>query len=164
MRYWRSLLIGLAFVGVGWWIWSSLGGSSSVSADSKPTATAPVQSALLADASNTAPVPTTKSGTAELGLARHLRKIGAKMYGAYWCPHCHDQIALFGKEAYSILPYVECAQDGKNSQANACLEAGVRGFPTWSINGKKYEGTQTLEQLAQASGYKGPQNFQNVKP
>ena len=31
---------------------------------------------------------TTTSGTAEIALAKHLKQVEAKMYGAFWCPHC----------------------------------------------------------------------------
>lgn len=42
------------------------------------------------------PPITTSSGVAEIFLARHLAEIGAKKYGAYWCPHCHEQKEPFG--------------------------------------------------------------------
>lgn len=106
------------------------------------------------------PVDTT-SGDAEIQLADHLTKVGAKMYGAYWCSHCFDQKELFGKEAAAKIPYVECADGGKNAQPNVCQSAGVTGFPTWDINGKKIEGSQTLQKLAELSRYPGPQTFKN---
>ncbi len=110
-----------------------------------------------------APAVTTTSGPAELALARHLREIGAKEYGAYWCPHCHDQKMLFGKEAGAIIDYVECDPRGQNSRAQMCqaAAANVKGFPTWEIKGQFYSGTQSLEKLADVSGYTGPRNFQN---
>ena len=46
---------------------------------------------------------TTTSGESEIALARHLKEIGAKEYIAWWCPHCHEQKLLFGKEAYKII-------------------------------------------------------------
>ncbi|NJP08282.1 MAG: vitamin K epoxide reductase family protein [Leptolyngbyaceae cyanobacterium RU_5_1] len=110
------------------------------------------------------------SSKAEIELAQHLKKIGAKMYGAYWCPHCQDQKELFGKEAAKIMPYIECASDTANSQTALCQEilpkveaqTGQKfGFPTWEINGKFYTGTQKLTDLANASGYQGPRNFKN---
>ena len=108
----------------------------------------------------TGPAVTTPSGEAEIALAKHLKKVDAKMYGAYWCPHCHDQKQLFGKEAYGDMPYVECAEDGKNSQTAACQAIPeIKGFPTWEVNGQFLEGTQSLQALAEASGYKGPMDF-----
>ena len=109
------------------------------------------------------PLVTTISGPAEIGLARHLRQIGAKEYSAYWCPHCHDQKMLFGKEAAAIIDYVECDPRGQNSRAEICqaAAANVKGFPTWEIKGQFYSGTQSLQKLADLSGYTGPRNFQN---
>lgn len=34
---------------------------------------------------------TTESSPFALSLAKHLRSIGAKMYGAFWCSHCLEQ-------------------------------------------------------------------------
>ncbi|MBF2088820.1 MAG: vitamin K epoxide reductase family protein [Synechococcales cyanobacterium K44_A2020_017] len=109
------------------------------------------------------PRVTTTSGNAELALAAHLSSIGAKMYGAYWCPHCHDQKQLFGLPAAKEFPYVECAPDGQNPQTDLCqsLSDQVTGFPTWEINGQYYPGTRSLQELAQLSGYSGPTDFAN---
>ncbi len=101
----------------------------------------------------------TVSGPAELALSDHLKKIGAKMYGAWWCPHCFDQKQLFGNEATKRLPYIECAEKGVNPNPDACVAAKVESFPTWIIRGKTYSGTQELKKLAEYSGYKGPSNF-----
>jgi uncharacterized membrane protein len=111
------------------------------------------------------------SGQAEIELARHLKQIGAKMYAAYWCPHCYEQKELFGKEALKDLPYIECAPDGVNPQTPLCKEVAPKveqqtgqpfGFPAWEINGKYYPGTQSLEELAKVSGYTGPRDFKNA--
>jgi uncharacterized membrane protein/glutaredoxin len=114
-------------------------------------------------AGNAGPPVTTPSGPAEIALARHLNDIGAKMYGAYWCPHCHDQKQLFGQEAAAIFPYIECAADGKDAQPSLCQSRSdqVRGYPTWEVNGQYYPGTRSLQELAQLSGYDGPTNFMN---
>lgn len=108
-----------------------------------------------------APPVTTTSSQAEIELAKHLKQTGAKMYGAYWCSHCYEEKLVFGQPAVADLPYIECAPDGKNSQTAACKEAGVRAFPTWIVNGKIYEGTQTPQQLAEYSNYQGPKTFKN---
>lgn len=102
---------------------------------------------------------TTKSGPAEIALARHLNQIGAKMYSAYWCPHCYQQKQLFGKEGLNELGLVECAADGKNAQPDACVSAGIKSYPTWQIKGQPVAGVQSLEKLADLSGYQGPRNF-----
>ncbi|MEG3861618.1 vitamin K epoxide reductase family protein [Microcoleus sp. herbarium12] len=109
------------------------------------------------------PAVTTTSGPAQIALAQHLRQIGAKEYGAYWCPHCHDQKLLFGKEAAKIIDYFECDPKGQNSRAEICqaAAANVKGFPTWEIKGQFYSGTKQLDELADLSGYPGPRNFKN---
>lgn len=105
---------------------------------------------------------TTSSGAAELALADHLTQIGAKMYGAYTCPHCQNQKQLFGKEAVQKLNYVECHPNGKNARPDLCEAAKIEGFPTWEISGKFYQGEKTLQELADLSTYKGLRNFKNT--
>ena len=103
---------------------------------------------------------TTTSGEAEIALARHLKDVGAKEYIAWWCPHCHDQKLLFGKEAYEEVPHTDCAPaDNPNDQKPECKTAGIQSYPTWKIKGKTYTGAQSLEELAKVSGYEGPTNF-----
>ena len=107
---------------------------------------------------------TTTSGAAELALANHLKQTGATMYGAFWCSHCYDQKQLFGKEAFSQINYVECDPKGKKPQPEVCAAAKVEGYPTWKVNGKSVSGTQSLEELAEMSGYQGARSFQNLVP
>lgn len=122
----------------------------------------PLSRGTQAALGNAGPAVTTPSGEAEIALAKHLTDSGAKMYGAYWCPHCHDQKNLFGKDAAKKIPYIECADDGQNSQAAVCRTIPeIKGFPTWAVNDQFLEGSQTLETLAAASGYDGPTNFVN---
>jgi uncharacterized membrane protein/glutaredoxin len=87
-------------------------------------------------------------------LAQHLTVTNAKMYGAYWCPHCIDQKKQFG-EAQKLVPYVECDSKGVNPQTALCQQKGITGFPTWEINGKMLSGERSLDELATASGYTG---------
>ena len=98
---------------------------------------------------------TTASTPATIALADHLTATGAVMYSAYWCPHCHDQKQLFGKEASAKLKIIECAPDGQNNQAALCASKNIQGFPTWEIKGQLGSGQKTLAQLAALSGYKG---------
>lgn len=101
----------------------------------------------------------TTSTPSSIALAKHLKSTGAKMYGAYWCSHCHDQKSLFGSAALSELPYIECDAKGKNAHPDQCKAAEVNSYPTWIVNGQTISGTQELADLAAASGYEGPQNF-----
>ena len=108
------------------------------------------------------PPITTTSGPAELQLAAYLTEVDAKMYGAWWCPHCHSQKQLFGAEAAKKIPYIECDPEGQNPQASVCRAIPeIEGFPTWEVEGQFLSGAQPLSVLAEASGYTGPRNFQN---
>lgn len=111
-----------------------------------------------------APPPiTTTSGESEIALAEHLASLDAKKYGAFWCPHCHAQQALFGEEAFEKITYVECDPEGQNAQTATCQAVGVESYPTWEINGELYRGVQPLETLAAISQYSGPTAFQNTE-
>ena len=113
----------------------------------------------VASASGVAPLVTTESTPASIALAEHLTSSGAVMYSAYWCPHCHEQKELFGKEASDQLKVVECAPDGENNQADLCRSKGLEGFPSWEINGSIDSGVKGLDTLAELSGYKGDNDF-----
>jgi uncharacterized membrane protein/glutaredoxin len=106
----------------------------------------------------------TQSGPDEIALAQHLQATGAKMYGAYWCPHCSEQKLLFGDRAFAQVPYVECAEGGQNAQPDTCRAAGLDSYPTWEINGELHAGIHRLEELAQLSGYSGSQAFRYFMP
>jgi uncharacterized membrane protein/glutaredoxin len=88
-------------------------------------------------------------------LAEHLARTGATFYGAFWCPHCQEQKALFGGAANKV-PYVECDPKGANAQTERCERASVRVFPTWVIGAERREGVQPLDELARLSGFKAP--------
>lgn len=104
------------------------------------------------------------SGAAEIALAEHLAQKGVKIYTAYWCPHCFEQKQLFGQQAWEKINNVECAADAqKNPQPKVCEQDGVKGFPTWSINGKLESGVKKLAQLAELTGYQGSREFKYDK-
>lgn len=80
-------------------------------------------------------------------FAQCLREKNITMYGAAYCHFCQQEKNLFGG-AFKFVPYVECPK-----QPNECLAKGVNGFPTWIFpDGKKIEGFQSLEKLAEESG------------
>ena len=86
-------------------------------------------------------------------LAKYLNDKGVVKYSAYWCPNCLNQSELFGKQAYKELNVVECANDGKNSKTQLCIDKNIQGFPTWEINGKLILGVLTLKELSNLTGY-----------
>ena len=99
------------------------------------------------------------SSPEKIKLAEHLTNEGAVMYNAYWCPHCHDQKEMFGKEATKKLNLVECAKDGFNNKRELCEAKGITGFPSWEINGSIESGVKSLEELAKLSNYKYSRDF-----
>ena len=102
------------------------------------------------------PIPVTSiSNPSTLALAEKLTASGAVMYSAYWCPHCHEQKELFGKEATARLKVIECAPDGQNSQAELCQQKKIEGYPSWEINGQLDSGVKPLQKLANLVGFNG---------
>ncbi len=83
-----------------------------------------------------------------LALAQCLKDQGVVFYGAFWCPHCKAQKALFG-DAVSALPYVECSTPDGNGQTDICKEKKIESYPTWVFkDGLRLSGEQQLADLA----------------
>ena len=91
----------------------------------------------------------------EVALATHLKQVGAKLYGTYWCTYCNKQKQMFGSQAFSQINYIECDPNGKNPRPDLCIKAHISSYPTWEIKGQQYQGMQSLQQLAEISGYPG---------
>jgi len=85
------------------------------------------------------------SSPSQLALVEILVRKGVVFYGAWWCGHCAHQKSLFGAEAASKLPYVECDKDDPGRLR--CQTAKIRAFPTWDYKGERREGVQELEEL-----------------
>jgi len=84
-------------------------------------------------------------------FATCIKDSGAKFYGAFWCPHCAKQKALFGS-AVKNLPYIECSNPDGNTQNETCNAAKITSYPTWEFaNGTRTTGEQTLEDLARVT-------------
>ena len=50
---------------------------------------------------------------------------------------------------------MECDPTGDHKTlAERCVQAGVHAYPTWIINGQKYEGVLSLERLAELSKFR----------
>lgn len=91
-------------------------------------------------------------GQSELDqLAKCLTTKGAKMYGAYWCPHCADQKETFG-QSFRYINYIECDPKGENPNPQACREAAIKAYPTWIMPmNKNLDGSQSAADLAEWS-------------
>ncbi len=111
-------------------------------------------------------------------LARCLAKQNATMYGFDACPHCRQQKAEIGVNAFKNYLdargyYVRCRPrdvassplgeraerissltpvNRSTTQLQACQGNVQRGTPTWIINGRRLGGTQDVQSLAEASG------------
>lgn len=97
-------------------------------------------------------VPTVSATSSPVAaFAQCLKDKGVVFYGAFWCPHCNAQKALFG-DAVSLLPYVECSTADGNAQTPVCIAKKIQGYPTWEFaDGSRLSGEQTFAQLAEKS-------------
>lgn len=85
-------------------------------------------------------------------FAQCLKDSGAMFYGAFWCPHCREQKAMFGNSA-KLIPYTECSTPDGQSQALVCKEKDVKSYPTWIfVDGSTTTGTLELTDLATRTG------------
>ncbi len=76
---------------------------------------------------------------------------GTKFYGAFWCPHCQAQKALFGASAKK-LPYVECSTPNGQGQTQACIDKDIKSYPTWEFaDGTRHTGEISMEDLASST-------------
>jgi hypothetical protein len=85
-------------------------------------------------------------------FAQCLSAKGAKMYGAFWCPHCAEQKELFGS-SFKYVDYIECGIKGSRNLAQVCTDANVKRFPTWIFaDGSRVDGEHQLDFLGQQTG------------
>jgi hypothetical protein len=93
-----------------------------------------------------------RRGTRLNGFAQCLAAKQTKMYGAFWCPHCADQKAMFAS-SFQFVPYVECGIPGSRKENETCLAAGIKRFPTWEFpGGERREEVMGLEALSEKTG------------
>jgi hypothetical protein len=88
------------------------------------------------------------------GFARCLTARGAKMYGAWWCPHCVEQKEEFGA-SFEYAPYVECGIKGQaHGESQVCKDENIKHFPTWQFppTGERVERVFTLQELSDRTG------------
>ncbi|MDX2213161.1 MAG: hypothetical protein SFY66_07715 [Oculatellaceae cyanobacterium bins.114] len=126
------------------------------------TLTAPVADPASPSAT-ASPSPSTSQAIA---LATHLSTLGTTLYlvNDETCTDCQRQRDLLGAEAISKLNVVSCApaasptspaSPASPATPDPCRQANITAYPTWSINNQLYPGVQSLEQLAELSGFEG---------
>jgi hypothetical protein len=85
-------------------------------------------------------------------LAKCIANTPTTFYGAFWCPHCHNQKNMFGSAA-QYLPYVECSLPDQSGQTQVCIDKGVVNYPTWYFpDGSSSTGEISLDVLSQKTG------------
>ena len=85
-------------------------------------------------------------------FAQCVDESGATFFGAFWCPHCQEQKALFGRSE-KHLPYVECSLPSGQGQTSECDAAGISSYPTWEFgDGSREGGLLPLGRLADKTG------------
>lgn len=81
-------------------------------------------------------------------FAACIKDSGTTFFGAFWCPHCQEQKALFGKSAKN-LPYTECSTPDGSGQLPICIDKKIETYPTWELrDGTRKTGTISLEDLS----------------
>ncbi len=111
------------------------------------------------------------------------------MYGFDACPHCNKQKTFIGKDAFRANfsqrgYYVRCRPDSEateelgdraetissikplepsDTQGDACEVNVGSGTPTWVIDGEKYVGAQSLQDLADHTGCPLPEGYRETE-
>jgi len=100
------------------------------------------------------PEPASESTAQTIELAEQLNTVGARFFGAHWCPACKEQMKLFGKQAGANLNYVECGLPDKYpDQLRQCRDENIRSIPTWTRPGStRLQGVQSINTLERWSG------------
>jgi len=90
-------------------------------------------------------------------FATCIKDSGALFYGAFWCPHCQSQKAMFGSSA-KLLPYIECSTPDGKGQLPLCTTASVTGYPTWKFSDGTIEtGEVSLARLSELTSCQLPE-------
>jgi hypothetical protein len=85
-------------------------------------------------------------------FATCIKDSGATFFGAFWCPHCHEQKALFGPSV-DKLPYFECSTPDGSGQTQDCIKEDIKSYPTWKFkDGSVKTGVIPLVDLAKFTG------------
>ena len=72
-------------------------------------------------------------------VAKCLEEAGATFYSAEYCLDCKKQEDMFGKD-FERISQTKCGNTGE-------LCNNIREVPAWYIDGKLYDGVQSLESL-----------------
>ncbi len=70
----------------------------------------------------------------------------SKLYISRTCGHCANQKEILG-EYLDYFDVTDCVSDQQG-----CIDAEIKGVPTWIISSEKYTGTKSLKDLKQLAG------------
>ena len=70
----------------------------------------------------------------------------SRLYVSKTCSHCAQQEEILSS-CLDKLEVIECT-----SQRERCKEDGITQVPTWIINGEKYTGTKTINEIIDLCG------------
>ena len=79
-------------------------------------------------------------------FAQCLTDEGAIFFGTEWCGFCQQQKDMFGP-SLQYVDFVDCDEN-----RNTCMQEGIRGYPTWKIDGELYSGVQQMNRLSDLTG------------
>ena len=85
-------------------------------------------------------------------LAKHLSDNSMVLYGSGLSAETKAQKDLFG-DAFAGIDYVDCDVTANSSNPDECLGQNITVYPTWVYNGEKFEGEQTLSELAKITDF-----------
>mmetsp|Transcript_4887 Transcript_4887/g.6628 ORF Transcript_4887/g.6628 Transcript_4887/m.6628 type:complete len:211 (-) Transcript_4887:8-640(-) len=95
-----------------------------------------------------------ESSVAALEVASKLQKLGARLYGAFWCVDCQRQKETLGKEAFAMTTFIECYPIGvrKNVEGLPDIVTPVEAcgnpydmWPMWVIPKQRGEGEDMIQ-------------------
>lgn len=85
-------------------------------------------------------------------FATCIQQSGTTFFGAFWCPHCQEQKAMFGKSA-AKLPYTECSTPDGQGQTQICIDNKIESYPTWQFkDGSRKTGVLSFADLSTFTG------------
>lgn len=85
-------------------------------------------------------------------LSRHLNDSNMVLYGSNQSAETKEQTDLFG-EVIKEIDYVDCDAAVNSSNPDECIGQNITVYPTWVYQGEKFEGVQTLSELAKISNF-----------
>mmetsp|Transcript_3063 Transcript_3063/g.7087 ORF Transcript_3063/g.7087 Transcript_3063/m.7087 type:complete len:241 (+) Transcript_3063:54-776(+) len=134
-------------------LWTSLALSSALLLASQPASAERWDDYAYRYAPSAPPVKS-KSGEAEIALAKHLKKSKVAIYCVWWSRECQELRELFGAEAAELAPFVDCGDKDRNYLVTVCpvtngnvyMDKKRNGeyFPIWFINNNLYESQEEI--------------------